>query len=232
MLDEQGIERDPVALGHNLAEPRFRLFRRARPHHAEPVGDAVDVRVDRYRRDPVPEHEDAIRRLGPDVREREELVERARDLAAVAVEQRLRGRPDAPRLDPVETRRADQGLDLRDRRGRETTGVGVAREEPGARDVGVLVARPLREDRADEHLEGVLGVVAQVGPSPVAPAVERREPVENRDPIHAEPPVSLSGPAGARAGPRAQGRRGPARRPRGAPSASARRRGNRCRRPA
>lgn len=67
-------------------------------------------------------------------------------------------------------------------------------EELGARPVGRRIAGPLGEDRPDKDLERVLGVVSKIGDPPVAPAVERAQPVEDRLPWerircgHSRPP--------------------------------------------
>ena len=183
MLDEERVERDPVLRVEHLAQRRFGLLGGPGPHDAEPVRDAVDVRVDRDRRDPVAEDEDAVRRLRADPGQRRQRLEAARDLPVEPVEHRRGAGPDHAGFDPVEAGRPDQRLEVGRTRPGERRGVGVAREEARARDVGVRVARPLREDRADQHLERVLGVVAQVRRAPVPGPVELREPVEDLFPL-------------------------------------------------
>jgi hypothetical protein len=69
VLDEERIDRDPVARIDRLAESRFGLFGSPGPDDAETVRDAVHVGVDRDRRDPVAEDEDAVRGLGADTGE-------------------------------------------------------------------------------------------------------------------------------------------------------------------
>ena len=183
MLHEQRVKGYPVRRVDHLPERGFGLLGGPRPDHAEPVRDPVHVGVDRDRRDAVPEHEHAVRGLRPDARERREEVERAGDLALETVEDRPGARADDPGLHPVEPGRTDQRLEAPRARPGERWRVGVAREEPRARDVGVRVPGPLREDRADEHLERVLGVVPQVRSPPVPRSVERAEPVEQTLPI-------------------------------------------------
>jgi len=56
VLHEERIERDPVPSIHDLPQASLRLLGRARSHDPEPVGDPMDVRIDRDRRDPVSEH--------------------------------------------------------------------------------------------------------------------------------------------------------------------------------
>ena len=183
MLHEQRVKGYPVRRVDHLPERGFGLLGGPRPDHAEPVRDPVHVGVDRDRRDAVPEHEHAVRGLRPDARERREEVERAGDLALETVEDRPGARADDPGLHPVEPGRTDQRLEAPRARPGERWRVGVAREEPGARDVGVRVPGPLREDRADQHLERILGVVPQVRGPPVPGAVERRQPVQDLLPV-------------------------------------------------
>jgi len=183
VLDEQRVHRDPEARVDPLAERRLRLLGRPGPDDAEPVRDPVDVRVDRDRRDPVAEDEHAVRGLRPDPGERDELVERARDRPSEPPEDLAGAGADDPRLDPVEPSRADEPLQL----GRPGPGEGRRVREPAeqerARPVGVRVARALGEDRADEHLERVLGMVPQVRPPPVPGPVERAQAVEEPLPV-------------------------------------------------
>jgi hypothetical protein len=183
VLDEQRVERYPVAPVDDPGELGLGLLGALRSDDPEPVGDPVHVGVDRDRGDAVAEDEDAVRRLRADVGEAHERVELPRHRAAEFREDRPRAVAHRAALHPVETRRADERLDLgRGGRG-ERRRVGEPGEEAGARGVGVRVARPLREDRADQHLERVLGVVPEVRGPPVARAVERRQPVEDRLPV-------------------------------------------------
>ncbi len=187
MLDEQGIERDPVPLVDHRAEPRLGLLGGPGPDDPEPVRDAVDVGVDRDRGDPVAEDEHAVRGLRAHAPQREEVLHRPRDVAVEPVEE-LPGRvPDHPGLDVVEPGRPDQRLDRADPRRGEAPDVGVAREKERARAIGVLVPRPLREDRPDQDLERVLRVVPQVRSAPIPAAVEPREAIEERIPVHRRP---------------------------------------------
>ena len=183
MLDEERIEGDPVAAVDDARQRRFGLLGALRPHDAEPVRDPVDVGVHGDRRDAVAEDEDAVRRLGSDVGQAHQGGILPRDDAAELGEDRLRAVPDGPALDPIEAGRPDERLD-RVGRGRGERGrVGEPGEQPGARGVGVRVARALGEDRPDQHLERILGVVPQVRGPPIARAVQRREPVEDRLPV-------------------------------------------------
>ncbi len=144
MLDQERVERDPVASGDGATERLFRLFRGAGAHEPEPVRNTVDVGVDRDRRDPVAEDQDAVRRLRPYPREARELGKGTGDVSMKALE----NRSSAPRQDTglraVEPGRPDQGLEVGRTRAREELRVRVAREQPGAGDVGRLVPRPLR----------------------------------------------------------------------------------------
>jgi hypothetical protein len=185
VLHEQRVERDPVRLGHDALERRFGLLGRRRPDHAEPVRDPMHMGVDRDRRSAVPEDEHAVRGLRAHPGQRRELFVGRRDLSAEPVEDLRGARPDRPRLRPVEPDLSDQRLEIRGVRPGEGRGVGEPGEQPGARDVRLLVPRPLGEDRSDQHLERILGVVAQVRASPIAGVVERRQPVEHGDPIEA-----------------------------------------------
>jgi hypothetical protein len=202
VLDEEGVERDPVAGGDHPLERRFGLLRAPGPNEPEPVRDPVDVRIDGDRGQPVAEDEDAPGGLRPDPREGDQLAARARDLAAVALEELPGARTDPSRLGPIEPDRPDQRLELGDRRPGERPGVRVPGEQRGRGDVRRLVAGPLGEDRADEHLERVLRVVAQVRDPPVPRPVEAREAIEDRLPIERAGrrggQAPLPGPAGPR----------------------------------
>jgi hypothetical protein len=183
VLHQKGIERDPVAGVHPLAERGLGLFGCPGSDHAEAVRDPVHVRVDRDRRDAVAEDEDAVRGLRSDAGDGGELVEGPRDRASEAFEDLPGAVPHDLRFHPIEPRRSDERLDLRRPRAGERGGVREPGEEPGARRVRVGVPGTLRKDRADEHLERVLGVVAQVGAAPVPCPVERAQPVEQPLPV-------------------------------------------------
>ena len=183
MLDEEGVHGDPEPWVDPVPEGGLRLFGRPGPHDPEPVRDPMDVGVDRDRRDPVAKDEDAVRGLRTDPGKRDELVERAGDRAPEPLEELPRARPDHPGLHAVEAGRADERLHLRGAGAGEGRCVREAGEQPGARPVGVRIARPLGKYCPDEHLERVLGVVAQVRPSPVARAVERAQAVEQPFPV-------------------------------------------------
>ena len=182
MLDEPRIEGDPVLPGDDAREGELGRLGGLRADDPEPVRDAVDVGVDRDRRDPVAEDEDAVRRLRADRREGDEVVVPPRHLAVEPIEELPGAGADGPRLHPVEARRADQRLDRGRGRGRERRGVREAGEQEGGRPVGVRVLRPLREDRSDQDLERVRGVVPEVRGPPVPGPVQRREAVEHRLP--------------------------------------------------
>jgi hypothetical protein len=107
VLDEQGIERNPVTLGYDFSQASFGLFRGARTDHAKPVRDAVDMGVDRNRRDTVTEHKDAVRGLRSDSRERNEFVVRPRDPPVETVPDRAGAVSDHAGLNVIESRRAD-----------------------------------------------------------------------------------------------------------------------------
>ena len=177
MLDEERIDGDPEARVHALAERGFGLLGSTGPNDAETVRDAMHVGVDRDGRDPVPEDEDAVRGLGADAGEGRELLEAPGNGASEPTEDLPRDRPEDPRLHSVESGRPNQRLDLRPSRSSERGRVREPGEESGARDLGVRVAGALREDRADEDLERVLGVVPKVRPPPVPRPVERAEPI-------------------------------------------------------
>jgi len=182
VLDEQRVEGDPVGARHHARERPLRRFGRPRADDAEAVRDPVHVGVDRDRRDPVPEHEHAVRRLRADVRQAHERLKVPGDLAAEPVEERLGARPHAPGLHAVEPGRPDERLDRLGPGPRERAGIRVPREQAGARDVGVRVPGPLGEDRADQDLERVFRVVPEVRGPPVAGPIEGRQAVEDRLP--------------------------------------------------
>lgn len=179
MLDQERVERDPVARVDPLAQGRFGLFRSSGPYDPEAVRDAVDVGVDRDRRDSEAEDENAVRGLRSDPGELEQRLHRPGHLAPVAVEEDASALADDPRFGVIETGGTDQALDGSPGRGGEVGRARVAREELRAGDIGRLVAGPLRQDRPDEDLEGVLGVVAKVGDPPVPAAVEFAQPVQD-----------------------------------------------------
>jgi hypothetical protein len=185
VLDEQRIERDPESLGHDAPKRGLRLLRGTRADHPEAIRDAVHVRIDRDRRRVVAEDEHAVRRLRPDPRERGEFLEGTGNGPAEPVEDLDSAVPDRFRLRVVEPHLADQRLDRLRGCARERRRVGVAGEQSRARDVGHLVARPLREDGPDEHLERVLGMIAEVRPAPVARVVELAQPIQDGDPVEA-----------------------------------------------
>ncbi len=188
MLDQERVDGDPVPLGDGGPEGGLRLLGGLRPDHAEPVRDPVDVGVDRHPRDPVPEHEHAVRGLGADAWERRQLLEGLGDDAPEPLEDLPRRRPDRPRLGVVEIDLANPGLDPPNRRLRKARRIREACEESRRRGVGALVPRPLGEDRADQYLERVLGMVAEVRDPPVAGVIERAEPVEERLPVERRVP--------------------------------------------
>jgi hypothetical protein len=118
VLDKERIERDPVLRVDDLAQPLLGLLGGLRPHHAEPVGQAMDVRVDRDRRNAVAEDEDTVRGLRADAPESAELLERLRHDAVEPIEDLAGGVPDHAGLRPVETGLTNQRFDLgRPRRG-------------------------------------------------------------------------------------------------------------------
>jgi len=183
VLDEQRVDGDPEARVHPLAELRFGLLGRSGAHDAETVGDAMHVGVDRDRRDPVPEDQDAVRGLGTDARKGGELLEGPGHGTAEALEDLVRDLPEDPRLHVIEAGHPDERLDLGAPRSGERGRVREPSEEARARDVRVRVARSLGEDRADQHLERVLGVVPKVRATPVPRPVEGAEPVEEAFPV-------------------------------------------------
>ncbi len=203
MLDQERIERHPVPGIDAGPQTRLRLLDRAGPDHPETVRDPVHVGVDRDGGDRVAEDEDAVRGLRADPGQRGQLFERTRYLAAEAPQERPGALADRPRLHVVEAGRADQALD-RPRIGPGQRGrVGVTSEELRARDVRVRVPGPLRQDRADEDLERVLGVIAKVRRPPVTGPVERGETVEDPLPvpgIRRGPPLHRTDPAPTRSG--------------------------------
>ena len=183
MLHEQRVERDPVRSVQDVAETGLGLGRGPRADDPEPVDDPVDVGIDGDRRDAVAEDEHAVRGLRPDPREIGQRLEGRGDLPSVPREERPGAVADDPGLHVVETGRPDQRFDRPGGGAGERRGVGVAREQAGARGIGVRVAGPLGKDRTDEHLERVLGVVSQVRRAPVPGPVEGAQPIEDRLPV-------------------------------------------------
>jgi hypothetical protein len=119
----------------------------------------VHVGVDRDRRDPVAEDQHAVRGLRADARERRQLLEGLRYRTVEPVPDLSRDDPEHAGLHVVEAGHPDERLDVGALRAGERGSVREPGEETRARDVRVRVARALREDRADEDLERVLGVV-------------------------------------------------------------------------
>lgn len=205
MLDEERVDRDPVLRVDRARERPLGLLGGPGPDDAEPVRDPVDVRVDRDRGDPVPEHEHAVRRLGPDPVEGGQLLERPGHHPAEPLEKVPGDLAEDAGLRVVKARAPDERLDLGDRGAGQGRGVRESGEQERARHVGRLVARPLGEDRADEHLERVLRVVPKVGGPPVTGTVEHRETVEQRLPVEsgvAHGRVRWRGTRPGRVGPR------------------------------
>lgn len=160
MLDEEGVERNPVPLGHHFPELRFGLRGSTRPDDAEAIRDSVNVGIDGDRRDPVAEHQDAVRGLGTNAGERDELVIRPGHDTAETREELLGDRSNDPGFRMVEAGRPDEGLDLGLAGPGQRPRVRKFGEQLVARPIGVLVPSPLREDRADQNLERVLRVVS------------------------------------------------------------------------
>jgi len=183
VLNEQGIQRDPESFRDRPAEGLLGFFGSTGTYDSETVRDPMDMGVDRDRGDSVAEDENAVRGLRTDPAQAGQLLERAGNLAAEPVEELSRARSDDPRLHPIEPGGADQRLDLPRARTGEAGCVGKSSEQERARSVGVRVPRALREDRADQHLERVLRMVAQVRATPISGPVERAQPIEKAFPI-------------------------------------------------
>ncbi len=183
MLHEQRVQRDPVLAGDDLRERDLGLLGRPGADDAETVRDPVHVRVDRDRRDPVAEDQHAVRRLRPDGGQAHQFVVRSGHRAREPIEQFPGAGAYGPGLDAIETGRPDETLDVGGPGGGERSGIRETGEQEGGGPVGVRVLRPLREDRSDQDLEGVHGVVAEVRGTPVARPVEGGEPVEHDLPV-------------------------------------------------
>jgi hypothetical protein len=195
VLDQERVHGDPVPSVDRLPQRRLGLLRRARADDPQSVRDPVDVGVDGDRRDPVTEDENAVRGLRPDAGQGDQLIERLRNRSPEPLEDFAGDDPEHPRLHPVESGRADERLDLRATRPGEGPRIGEPGEQPRARDIGVRVPCPLGEDRSDEHLERVLGMVTQVRASPVPGVVERTEPVEQTLPVERSGRLRVRHPA-------------------------------------
>lgn len=159
MLHEEGIERDPVPHGDRSTERLLRLLGPLGPDDPEPVCDAVHVGVDRDRRDSVAKDEDAVRRLGPHPGQARQLRERPRHRPPKALEERASVPGQDSGLRAIEADRPDQRFDVGWLRPSEELHGRISREQPRARGIGRLVPCPLRENRADQHLERVFGMV-------------------------------------------------------------------------
>ncbi len=153
--DEVGRPRPPLA-SDERHEARLDRRRVAALGEAEPVRDAEDVRVHRDALvDVEGVAEDHVRGLAADAGQRHERLHRARHLAPVTLDEPPGEAGDAARLRAEEARRADDLLDVRDRRRRERAGVGIALEEAGRDLVDAVVGALGGEDRGDGELEGV-----------------------------------------------------------------------------
>jgi hypothetical protein len=195
VLDEERVERDPEPRVDGGSQSVLGLLGGAGAHDPEPVRDPVDVGVDGHGRDPVAEDEDAVRGLRADPGEARERLKVPRHLPPEPVEESLRAAADPLALRTVEADGPDQALDLLAVGPCERPRVREPLEQPCARDVRLLVPRALGEDRADQHLERVLGVVPEVRTPPVPGAVELGEPVEGGLPREA-----VGGPSPAHSG--------------------------------
>jgi len=206
VLDQERIDGDPEARVDPLTKRLFRRLGRLRADDAEPVRDPMDVRIDRDRRDPVAEDQHAVRRLRTDARQRNEFLVGTGNDPAESVEDLSGHHAEHPCLHAVEPGRPDERLDLGALRAGEGGRVREPGEEARARRVGVRIPRPLGEDRADQHLERVLGVVAEVRSTPIPRPVELAQPVKEALPIeapggsrsrHRDPLRAPVGPTGA-----------------------------------
>jgi hypothetical protein len=198
VLHEKRVERQPERLGQHAAQLLLGLLGGIGPHHPQPVRETVHVGVHRDGGDPVAEDEHAVGGLRSDPRKCRQLGERTGDVPAEPVEERLRARADRARFGTVEADRPDQRLDLAASGPSERPDVGEPAEQAARGDVRLFVAGPLGEDRPDQDLERVFGMVAQVRPAPVAGPVERREPVEQELPVHGARGGGLHRPASRR----------------------------------
>ncbi len=183
MLDEQRIHGDPVLRIDGRGQGLLGLFGRPRAYDAQPVRDAMDVGVDGDRRDAVSEDEHAVRRLRADVGQARELLVRPGHGSGEPVEDLPRDGAQRAGLRVVEAGPADEPLDGRSRSRGERGRVRKTGEQLSARHVGRFVPGPLGEDRADQDLERVLGVVPQVRHPPIPGPVERRQAVEQGFPV-------------------------------------------------
>lgn len=198
MLNKKWVDRDPVLAGQHLAEAFLGLFGGSGAHDAEAVRDPMHVRVDGDRRDPVAEHEHAVRRLRADPGHRRQLFEGPGRTPAEPVAHFDRDPSEDAGLGVVEPGPVDKPLDLPHRGLRQGVRVRVPGEQVRAGDVGGFVPRALGEDRPDQHLERILRVVAEVRDPPVAGPVEPAQSVEECLPrkialAHAGPPLRPGG---------------------------------------
>jgi len=132
------------------------FLRSFRPHPAEPVRDAVHVRVDadvaaalegKY------QHE--VRRLAADARQRQQLLHRARHFSTEGFDEHPAGRPNVPRLVSIEADGIDEALDRPDRQVRHGRWRARGLEEPRRCGSRGLVLRARGQQRADEDLKRI-----------------------------------------------------------------------------
>ena len=113
--DKQIIEPDPIPARQFPAQSHFRIFRGFGSDIAEPVRNAVHVRVDRNSRLTKAERHDDVRRLASDPRQFEKVIHARRHLAFISGQQLPGDRVDSPCLHAIERNRIDHSFDCTDR---------------------------------------------------------------------------------------------------------------------
>src|SRR6266571_8631213 len=100
--DKQIIEPDPIPARQFPAQSHFRIFRGFSSNVAEPVRNAVHVRVDRNSRLTKAERNDDVRRLASDSRQSEKVLHARRHLPIMSGQQLFGDRVDSPCLYAIE----------------------------------------------------------------------------------------------------------------------------------
>jgi predicted CoA-binding protein len=153
--DDLEVEADPRVLGEGRLEVAFGALDGGTVGETPARGEAMDVRVDGERRDAEGLGHDHARGLVTDAGERFELLEGARDAAAVLLDEHLREPVERFRLRRSEPAGLDQVVDLPDGELRHLLGGVRAREERRRHEVDARVGRLRGEDDGDEERERI-----------------------------------------------------------------------------
>ncbi len=135
-------------------------IRRRCPDPAKTIGNAVDVRIHTdVLHAAIGENQHQVRRLAPDARQHQQLFHRHRHSTIEALDQHAAGCEHVPSLVAVEADRIDQPPDLGcGEPGHAGRRAGTPKEPRGRRSRR-RVLRASREQRGDEHLKRIMGLI-------------------------------------------------------------------------